>query len=62
LAHLESDRTLLVDVFDRGRFIERDERPGRGFGLRIVSAIAETVSLRTDGGTHVRMAFAGPEP
>jgi anti-sigma regulatory factor (Ser/Thr protein kinase) len=62
LAHLESDRTLLVDVFDHGRFIERGERPGRGFGLRIVAAIADTFSLGTDGGTHVRMAFPGPEP
>jgi anti-sigma regulatory factor (Ser/Thr protein kinase) len=60
LAHLESDRTLRVDVIDRGRFIERGDRPGRGFGLRIVAAIADTVSVQTDGGTKVHMVFAGP--
>jgi anti-sigma regulatory factor (Ser/Thr protein kinase) len=49
--------TLLVDVVDRGRFIERDLRPGRGLGLRIVRAIACTVSIDTEGGTRVQMIF-----
>jgi anti-sigma regulatory factor (Ser/Thr protein kinase) len=49
--------TLLVDVVDRGRFIERDPRPGRGLGLRIVRAIARTVSIDTEGGTRVQMIF-----
>ena len=50
---------LLVDVYDRGRFIRRDEgTPGRGLGLRIVRAIARTVSIDVNGGTHVRMVFS----
>jgi anti-sigma regulatory factor (Ser/Thr protein kinase) len=52
--------TLCVDVFDRGRFIKRRARPGRGFGLRIVRAIARDVSIEaSDVGTHVRMLFDG---
>lgn len=50
--------TLLVDVVDRGRFIERDGgTPGRGLGLRIVRAIAREVTIETNGGTSVRMVF-----
>jgi anti-sigma regulatory factor (Ser/Thr protein kinase) len=52
--------TVEVDVYDRGRFVERGERPGRGFGLRIVRAIARDVTIETDGGTHVRMLFDAP--
>jgi anti-sigma regulatory factor (Ser/Thr protein kinase) len=49
---------LLVDVCDRGRFQEREHgTPGRGLGLRIVRAIARTVSIDVDGGTRVQMAF-----
>jgi anti-sigma regulatory factor (Ser/Thr protein kinase) len=50
--------TLCIDVFDRGRFIQPRVRPGRGFGLRIVRAIARDVSIdASDVGTHVRMLF-----
>jgi len=59
-AHLQRDNTLAVDVFDRGTFIERGPRPGRGFGMRIVEAIAQSVTVNTDNGTHVRMIFAVP--
>lgn len=52
-----ADDTLAVDVFDRGTFIERAPRAGRGFGLRIVEAIAREVSVNVDNGTHVRMLF-----
>ena len=55
-ARLEDD-TLAVDVFDRGTFIERAPRPGRGFGMRIVEAIASDVHIDVDNGTHVRMIF-----
>jgi anti-sigma regulatory factor (Ser/Thr protein kinase) len=62
-AHLDPDNTLAVDVYDRGAFIQREgPREGRGFGLRIVEAIAKTVSVNTDNGTHVRMIFAPAEP
>jgi anti-sigma regulatory factor (Ser/Thr protein kinase) len=59
LARLENSATLAVEVFDRGTFIERPVRAGRGFGLRIVRAIAREVTVETDGGTRVRMTF-GP--
>ncbi len=63
-ACIKSDGTLSVDVYDRGKFIARDgQRPGRGFGLRIIRAIARSVSVDTDGGTHVHMLFdAGHHP
>ena len=56
-ANVDGENTLLVDVFDRGAFIDRELREGRGLGLRIVRAIARAVSIDTDGGTHIRMVF-----
>lgn len=58
-ARLEDAVTLAVEVYDRGTFIDRPARAGRGFGLRIVRAIARDVTVETDGGTRVRMIF-GP--
>jgi anti-sigma regulatory factor (Ser/Thr protein kinase) len=60
-ARLERDRTLAIDVFDRGTFIKREPRPGRGFGLRIVQAIAQELTIDMDNGTHVRMIFKIPQ-
>ena len=60
LARLENNDTLAVDVFDRGTFIERDPRPNRGFGMKIVKAIAQNVSVSVGDGTHVRMIFTLP--
>jgi anti-sigma regulatory factor (Ser/Thr protein kinase) len=57
LARLETDNTLAVDVFDRGTFIDRAPRPNRGFGMKIVKAIAQNVSVDIGDGTHVRMVF-----
>jgi anti-sigma regulatory factor (Ser/Thr protein kinase) len=48
---------LVVEVLDRGVFVERPRREGRGFGLRIMKAVARTVSIDHDGGTRVRMVF-----
>ena len=59
LARMDDTATLAVEVFDRGTFIERPSRAGRGYGLRIVRAIAREVTVETDGGTRVRMIF-GP--
>ena len=59
-ARLEKNHKLAVDVFDRGKFIKRPARPGRGFGMRIVEAIAETVTVNVEDGTHVRMIFSVP--
>jgi anti-sigma regulatory factor (Ser/Thr protein kinase) len=61
-ASIDGDNTLLVDVFDRGAFINRDLREGRGLGLRIVRAIARAVSIDTDGGTRIRMVFDASGP
>ena len=57
LARLENNDTLAVDVFDRGTFIDRAPRPNRGFGMKIVKAIAQDVTVNTGNGTHVRMVF-----
>ena len=56
-ATTDEDNTLLVDVYDRGAFIDRELREGRGLGLRIVRAIARAVSIDTEGGTRIRMVF-----
>ena len=56
-ASTDADNTLLVDVYDRGAFIDREAREGRGLGLRIVRAIARAVSIDTEGGTRIRMVF-----
>jgi anti-sigma regulatory factor (Ser/Thr protein kinase) len=56
-ATTDDDNTLLVDVYDRGAFIDRALREDRGLGLRIVRAIAHAVSIDTEGGTHIRMVF-----
>lgn len=56
-ASTDDENTLLVDVWDRGAFIDRELREGRGLGLRIVRAIARTVSIDTEGGTRIRMVF-----
>lgn len=57
-ARIENDGILSVGIYDRGAFVEREApRPGRGFGLRIIRAIARAVSVDTEGGTHVHMLF-----
>jgi anti-sigma regulatory factor (Ser/Thr protein kinase) len=52
---------LAVDVSDRGSFIERERLPGRGFGLRIIRAIAPQIRIDTTRGTSVRMRFHIPK-
>lgn len=50
---------LTVDVSDDGSFIERTPLPGRGFGLRIIRAVAGKLTVDTAEGTCVRMKFDG---
>jgi len=58
LARTDNVCALRIDVVDRGRFLERPPEPHRGFGLRIVRAIATEVSIDTNElGTRVRMVF-----
>lgn len=54
-----SAQTLRVDVCDYGTFIyRRAPRPDRGFGLRIVRAIARDVTVNASAlGTQVSMIF-----
>lgn len=56
-AHFVDASTLAVEVCDYGRFIDRAERTGRTFGLRIVRAIAESVQIESNGGTRLSMKF-----
>jgi serine/threonine-protein kinase RsbW len=57
-ARRDEDLGVVVDVFDRGNFLDRTGgSPGRGRGLRIVRAIARSVTIDTAEGTHVRMVF-----
>jgi anti-sigma regulatory factor (Ser/Thr protein kinase) len=51
---------LSVEISDGGRFIERAPLPGRGFGLRIIRAIARQIQIETANGTRIRMLFPGP--
>ena len=58
LAQADNSFGLSIDVVDNGRFLERPPEPDRGFGLRIVRAIATDVSIDTsEMGTRVRMVF-----
>ncbi len=61
LARLDRYGRLSVDVWDRGSFIARKPLPGRGFGLRIIRAIAQQLRIDTSRGTCVSMTFEGPE-
>lgn len=58
VVRLDRNGVLAVDVFDRGTFIERAALPDRGFGLRVIRAIAQSVTITLDNGTHVRMIFS----
>jgi serine/threonine-protein kinase RsbW len=60
LARLDRAGKLSVDVWDRGSFIRRKPLPGRGFGLRIIRAIAQQLRIDTTRGTCVSMTFEGP--
>jgi anti-sigma regulatory factor (Ser/Thr protein kinase) len=60
LAHLDRGGRLRVEIVDRGSFIRREPLPGRGFGLRIIRAIAQQLQIDTTRGTCVSMAFEAP--
>jgi anti-sigma regulatory factor (Ser/Thr protein kinase) len=56
------DDTLAIGVSDSGRFIEREKLPNRGLGLKIVHAIARSVTIDTARGTRVEMLFDAARP
>lgn len=57
-----TDQSVTIDVFDRGRFGQAQQRPGRGFGLRIVREVACELRIDTQDGTRVRMVFGAAPP
>lgn len=53
-----ADGSLVVEVADNGNYIDRDGgTPGRGFGMRIVRAVAQDVTVQRNAGTRVAMTF-----
>ena len=56
-AYLDDEGRLALDVSDGGSFVERRAAPGRGFGLRIIRAIATELRIDTADGTRLRMTF-----
>ena len=57
IVRLEEDATVTVAVIDAGKFVVRKKRPDRGFGLRIIRAVAHAFELDTQAGTTVNMRF-----
>lgn len=56
-ALMDRPDSVTVEVIDRGAYVEPRERANRGFGLRIVRAVAESVEIDTADGTAIRMTF-----
>jgi anti-sigma regulatory factor (Ser/Thr protein kinase) len=56
-ARLDADGTLAVDVVDGGRHAPAVQQIDRGFGLRIMRAIAQSIKLDAADGTALRMFF-----
>jgi serine/threonine-protein kinase RsbW len=57
LVRTENGRTLRVEILDHGTFLERAPRQGRGFGLKIMRAAVESMSIDKRSGTSIRMLF-----
>lgn len=49
---------LALDIVDRGKFEKHEPLPLRGFGLRIMRAIAQQMTVDTSNGTRVCMRFS----
>lgn len=56
-ANVNSKGTLALEVYDGGSFVRRRRARDRGFGLRIIRAIAGRLTIDTSNGTRVRMLF-----
>ena len=57
VAFVDGNEALNVQVVDRGTFVKPRRRPERGFGLRIVRAVADSVEITTTPGTTLSMRF-----
>ena len=56
-ANVDANGTLALEVYDGGKFVQRRPVHGRGFGLRIIHAIAGQTTIDTSDGTRLRMIF-----
>jgi anti-sigma regulatory factor (Ser/Thr protein kinase) len=56
-ARLDSDGTLAVDVVDSGQHLPAVSQIDRGFGLRIMRAIAQSIRMDATDGTALRLFF-----
>jgi anti-sigma regulatory factor (Ser/Thr protein kinase) len=56
-ARLDGDGTLAVDVVDSGRHQPAVRQIDRGFGLRIMRAIAQSIRMDATDGTALRLFF-----
>jgi anti-sigma regulatory factor (Ser/Thr protein kinase) len=56
-ANVDAQGTLALEVYDGGAFVERRPMRDRGFGLRIIRAIAGRLTIDTSNGTRLRMIF-----
>jgi len=61
-ARFESDGRLSIEVSDNGSFIRRKPALDRGFGLRIIRAVARKTIIDTSRGTCVIMTFGPASP
>ena len=57
LARVDRGGRLCIGVSDRGSFVRRKPLQGRGFGLRIMRAIAQRIRIDTSRGTCITMTF-----
>ena len=56
-ANVDKNGTLALEVYDGGKFVERRPVRGRGFGLRIIRAIAGRLTIDISDGTRLSMIF-----
>jgi anti-sigma regulatory factor (Ser/Thr protein kinase) len=56
-ARLDSDGTLAVDVVDSGQHLPAVRQIDRGFGLRIMRAVAQSIRMDATDGTALRLFF-----
>ena len=56
-ANVDKNGTLALEVYDGGKFVQPRPVLGRGFGLRIIRAIAGRLTIDTSDGTRLCMIF-----
>ena len=56
-ARLDGDGTLAVDVVDSGQHLPAVRQIDRGFGMRIMRSIAQSIRMDASDGTSLRLFF-----